>query len=261
MIHDPSEFPDQESLPDQRSRITDEEWDCLVVLDACRWDAFRDLIGSAEPVQTPAPMTPHWVASVWGEGDWSDVTYVSANPITDMINNVDGVTGELTEWVGTYIRSYEEEYGCFDEHLHTTLPHKVTNVAREQDPPVVVHYNQPHTPFIGGLSLNLCDMESLERIRNQGLLKSEESRGASIYRIAHLIDTELLRQAYLDNLRVVGDALSALHEDFEQIVFTADHGELLGPDGWGHGHHGDPRNMVVPWSRTTVDIEYNRPRP
>jgi len=250
MIHDPDEFPDPKTLPDQRELILGTEWDCLVVFDACRLDAFRNLIGSAEAVRTPGnPLTAYWVSNVWGTGDWSDLTYVSGNSVTGVIDIHDDLEGDLEDWVDTYIKTYESRspHSCYDKSLRTTVPDQITGIAKEQDPPVVVHYNQPHTPFIGTLALNIADTRGYERLCDAGFIDNPDRSGCSIYRVAEYIDDDLLRHAYLENLRIAASTAATLEEEFDNVVYTADHGELLGPDQWGHGHPGDPRNTVVPW--------------
>jgi len=68
----------------QKVSIMDEEWDYLIVLDACRYDYFSKLVGTylqgkLEKVYSPASCTLEWCKKSFKEY-YNDVVYVSANP-------------------------------------------------------------------------------------------------------------------------------------------------------------------------------------
>jgi len=71
-------------IEDQTSLIRRGDWGVLVILDACRYDAYlmsreRPHWGSLRPVYSPASITPHWLVRTWMDGEWGDTIYISAN--------------------------------------------------------------------------------------------------------------------------------------------------------------------------------------
>jgi hypothetical protein len=142
-----------------------EEWDYLVVLDACRYDFFERvyreyLDGSLEKRRSPGSSTPEWVAEAFP--DSYDIGYVSANPF---VNGIDVALDE-TKWGSSCGYSwratdhFEAVYDVWntgwDEELGTVPPEAVNRVVAEKRDAIadhdrtVIHYLQPHAPYISG---------------------------------------------------------------------------------------------------------------
>ena len=118
---------------------------------------------------------------------------------------------------------------------------------------MVVHYFQPHAPYIGS-----------ERLRNKqyesgGTATSKiEARAESILDIYDSIESgsvsdEKLETVYKSNLqRVIQAAKPLIAESSEKTVITSDHGELLGEDGrYLHGGMPHPILCELPWFEVT----------
>lgn len=118
----------------------------------------------------------------------------------------------------------------------------------------VVHYMQPHAPYLRRATRR-ADVNELEEYESSPF-KSLKNR----------VTSETVWNAYLDNLRYVLDNIERLLEnhDANQVVITADHGELFGEFGlYSHGV-GIPHPALkrVPWVRTNATDEGTRqPRP
>lgn len=259
--NDKSSYPSLGTLENQLDRIKRREWDCLVVLDGCRWDAMKMLVEKygldyeVEKMRTPTGgSTPGWLRRIWNKevADWSDVTYVTGNPVcqsdkvvhTDSVNdwdeNYDFTAGHVGEVVNAAAGG---DSMAWDYILGTTRPDELTEIAKDYEPPLVVHYMQPHEPFIGNISLDLHSS-------NHPILDDTEASGT--YNLARQgkVTHELLRAAYLDNLVAVWKYARKLEKVFDKVVYTSDHGEALGPDKWGHVGPDDPRGQIVPWVET-----------
>ena len=72
---------------DEAIRVMDEDWDTLVVLDACRADVFEEVADLArfdayEPVVSLGSHSSEWTRRNFRGGRFDDTVYVSANPHT-----------------------------------------------------------------------------------------------------------------------------------------------------------------------------------
>ncbi len=234
--------------------IWDEDWDVLVVLDACRVDLMREVaheypfVGDAERVDTRwsiASMSEDWIRRTFVP-EYADVVrdtaYVSGNPFTAKVDlSVD--PAELDE-VWTY---------AWDDDLRTIPSRALTDRAiatwRDRSDEVdrmVVHYMQPHAPFVDRPDL--------------GDYGSPEDFGEGFATIWSKLGDELsiyeVWAAYRDNLRYALDDVELLLEnlDAERVVLTADHGNAVGEFGV-YGHPTDllvPAVRRVPWVETTA---------
>jgi hypothetical protein len=137
---------------------------------------------------------------------------------------------------------------------------RAIDAARRHDPDrTIVHYMQPHHPFVGESDLGGQytpdpfgrdnDGEGAARTVWDALRRGEVERAA-------------VERAYRENLRYVLDEVAVLVEnvDAERAVLTADHGNAIGE--WGiYGHPiGFPHPSVrrVPWAETTATDERTR---
>ena len=64
--------------------IMDEDWDVIIILDACRYDYFKKtypkfLKGKLKKVQSIASNTPGWLKKTFKD-IYKNIVYVSANP-------------------------------------------------------------------------------------------------------------------------------------------------------------------------------------
>jgi len=139
-------------LPDTVS-VMNEAWDCLVILDACRYDYFerlwRDYFDSGELScrSTIGTATVQWRDRSF-TGRYEDVVYVSANPYINSRKSVKGFCG------GEHFHKvYDVWAHGWDERLGTVPPEAVTTAAaeaaaRHADKRLIVHYLQPHAPYL-----------------------------------------------------------------------------------------------------------------
>lgn len=240
--------------------MAQEDWDHLLILDACRADMFEEVIGEVGDTyqrrRSNASATPEWIERTFAEKSMGDVVYVSANPWVSR-QAPDSFHDIINLWVELYDLNHDDltEATSLVEDLDfepgTTIPaREVTDRAIEvahkyPNKRIVIHYFQPHAPCIGYSDGTERTQPSqlhpnADSFLNGGVSKQEvwdvycENTGYVWYHA----------QRYLD--AVSGEA-----------VVTADHGELFGEPLWpfpmrGYGH---PKNLhhpevtTVPWAR------------
>lgn len=246
MIHDRNAYPRYEDLDCQKEEIYKEEWDCLVVLDACRWDALNELVdGDVRKLRTPAESsTPDWMMKVWEDERWDSTTYLSANTFTTYVRELEKYGTVLENYVDEYIECWKSGQKTFG----AVEPGYMVRKGQRKEPPIVLHLIQPHTPFIGDVSLRV---RGVSEDNLPDVVPSEDSVRATnpIYRLVESgnISPELARTAYVENLKYALEYVEMIKDEFGSVVVTSDHGECLGPDEWSHGSAVDPRARVVPW--------------
>lgn len=223
---------------DRAVDVPDEEWDNLFVLDGCRADAFERVVDTGRfddyrSVVSAGSHSSEWTTRNFGDGSFGDIVYVSANPHTSKL------AGDAFHEV---IEMWNRE---FDESAGTVLPAAMADAAREAaathpDKRLVVHFMQPHGPFVGS---DVPDSELDDRYW----------------------------EAYDQNLEYVTTVARELAADLSgRTVFTADHGQIapsplrdaVGVSGHKPGLR-HPGLVVVPWAvldgdrRDTVAEETN----
>ncbi|MCD2204875.1 hypothetical protein [Halobacterium sp. KA-6] len=224
--------------------VISEDWDNLVILDACRYDMFEsksDLEGNLQRRTSRGSTTVEFLNGNFGRQELNDTVYVTANPQLYYNNkSVDtNFHAEVNVWAEN---GWDKDYG-------TVRPETVTEYALEAEQKyprkrLIVHYVQPHYPFIAGdieTGTGDFDGESLniwEKLTKNG----------------NKIDEERVIDSYHSNLSAVLPDVKKLCSDLNgKTVVTSDHGNLLGERSspipvteWGH-----PRGTYVE-SLTTV---------
>jgi len=128
-------------------RVMDEDWDTLIVLDACRADCFERTadLGTYDSYESRISLGSHsseWTRRNFAGGAFGDTVYVSANPHTTL---------EAGDAFHHIVELWETD---FDEGAGVVLPGTVRDAAIETyeefpDKRLIVHFMQPHGPFVG----------------------------------------------------------------------------------------------------------------
>lgn len=140
--------------------IVDEEWDYLIVLDACRFDIFEDMFeeffsGVIEKRKSRGSSTLDWLVNSF-PGEY-DISYFSANPYI----NSKGVPLDKSEWGVSCEYSWNPkehfseiidvwEFG-WEEELGTVHPRELNEALlsrRNGKKYILLHYMQPHAPYL-----------------------------------------------------------------------------------------------------------------
>lgn len=251
--------------------IFSEDWDALVILDACRVDALREVqdeyefLGLIESRWSRGSTSKEWLENTFIQSNKetiSSTAYVTSNYYAGHLENQssspieypmarhttvldrffsqvvrdDGVSAEQFK---LFVNLFETLIGEDELQLH---PNEVTKaaikIARDNKfERIIIHYMQPHHAYIHADETAPWNEEPFSYLTDGG-------------------DLDKVWESYVDNLRLVLDHVDILLDnlDAEQTVITADHGELFGE--WGlYGHavgvpHPDLRK--VPYAMTTA---------
>lgn len=250
-------------LPNQRVRVNElrdgDDSYALIVLDACRYDYFADVFRDdfttdIEPIASGARDTFEYLQVIWP--DQYDLPYVSAAvPVND--NEIDfdetGVHHLYNGYQPTnHLTNIDDVWKeAWDKSLGSCPPEPVLEQAlryRDQDE-MVVHYQQPHTPYIGDeQELGHHDSEAAY----PGQVAPTDKPIWDRVEAGEISDSRL-HGLYRSNLERVRPAVlrtvAELQSEFDRVVITADHGEALGEYGvYAHPrtpHH--PKVREVPW--------------
>lgn len=196
----------------------EEDWDNLLLLDACRYDTFADvsdLPGSLKSRHTKSSSTIEFLSRYLDGRELTDTVYVTANPQHYRKSEREFISVEFHDVVEIW-----QEDG-WDETHRTVRPETVADAAEraaEKYPNkrLLVHYLQPHYPYLGPTGQEHFDNDSLDffnRVMNGDVD----------------IETETLRRAYRENLEVALPSVERLFESLQgKTVVSADHGEMFG---------------------------------
>lgn len=230
--------------------LFEEDWDNLLLLDACRYDMFlthHDLPGRLERRRTRGSHTTEFLRGNVAGRTLDDTVYVTASPMYHRERKHGRIGGRFHAVVNVW-----EEEG-WDPERHTVLPETMREyalrAAREYpDKRLVVHFLQPHYPFIGPT------WESEDRDLAEG--RDLAFDWTDVATGALDISRETLWQASAENLDLTMPHLKALLEELDgRTVVTADHGQLFGERQFPipiaeYGHPPGQRSAAlveVPW--------------
>ncbi len=225
-----------------------EDWDTLIILDACRYDLFEarsTLPGTLETRISRGSGPAEFLRGNVADRDLRDTVYVTANP--QLYRYRDEFEARFHDVIHVWMEEgWDEEYG-------TVLPETTTRYAveaaeRYPDKRLVVHYLQPHYPFIGA-----------ETTFDKGHIEAPDEGDVFWLRLTSgelAVPAEVVWDAYAKNLDLVLPYVESLLEAFEgRTVVTADHGNLIDERVfpipmrvWGHptGIHVEEL-LEVPW--------------
>jgi hypothetical protein len=231
--------------------VYEHDWDVLVVLDACRPDTLRDVAYGYEflddigSVRSVGSCSSEWLENTFQvAGRSAEVrrtAMVTANTWTDRY--LDASRFDVLDEVWKYV--WDDDPGTVPADAVTD---RAVSVARERDPDrLVVHYMQPHHPFVPD------PLENDSGMARTGARSSETSPWVLLRN--GVITERRVREAFEANLRYVLRSVRTLVENVDgQVVLTADHGNLFGEWGlYGHPMHTPvPSLLDVPWAETTA---------
>lgn len=223
--------------PPEGTDFMAEDWDTLVLLDACRFDVFSEvnwIEGDLQSRLSPGTDSHEFLQGTFAGRQFHDTVYVTANPYSTGIED------------GTFHAQISLLDETWDDDLETVTPDDVLEAAIQahEDYPnkrVIVHFMQPHGPFLSEFGRTVW--ENLEYCRGQYAPEPRVSR-------------DELRRAYRENLQYVLERVETLLDEIEgRTVISADHGELLGERqrpipirGYEHKRHLYlPGLREVPW--------------
>ncbi|MCK5603575.1 hypothetical protein KAR91_16945 [Candidatus Pacearchaeota archaeon] len=227
-------------------------------MDACRFDIFNNynkIPGKLSKIISAGSNTPEWLKNNFLNMHMKDVIYISANPYGSYLY--------LSKNLGhiPFYKIYELWKYDWNDSLGTVLPSKVNeavknSIKKHPDKRLLIHYLQPHFPFIGNKNLVLGGMKD---IRND-ILYNKTWDGNTIWTMFRLgkIDRNTIVNAYIRNLLLVLHYVKDLLPYLQgKVCITSDHGNVFGKFGLFYNHNSGlplPELIEVPWFE--VDLNY-----
>lgn len=245
------------------TNVFEREWDALIVLDACRVDALREVapeygfIDTVESITSVGSTSREWVAQTFCEEHVTEIrstAYVTANAFAKRVIEdrdlpsarapVDWNVVAPDEFLLLDQAWQHQPDHPYKHMLSEQLTDRAIAVGRELSPlKLVAHYLQPHAPYIAAAVEEGRELTDFEAAPLEWLRRGD-------------VDRETVWRAYLQDLRLGLDSIAVLLENLnaETVAITSDHGEAFGE--WGvYGHPaGFPHPAVkkVPWVETTA---------
>jgi len=223
-----------------RGRFAD--WDYLVILDACRYDVFAevvtelDLPGTLTKADSGAVNTSFWLKQHWSRED-TDAILITANPWS-FKGGASGMAHERFKraiWAdpeGKDVKGYKAireriqplcgrsgGFGVF----HPKIALECFLAYKEQGHRYVIHLIPPHLPFLGEKGSALFARLKLAPHNHGGIYRAIRNYGRRG-------NWKELRECYKENIIVALQSLQDYAELFSngRLVISADHGELIG---------------------------------
>lgn len=255
----------------QKQLIHKNDWDVLIILDACRFDIFKEvnyLDGNLKKVKSRGSNTGEWLVNTFPKR--YDIEYYSANPY---INSIGLSLARMNETYANQgynwkaVDHFSKIVDIWDDYWDNefgSVPPKDVNKSFFSNPPKkssIVHYIQPHapylsfsnnSPFAGGLKGRIDgNSENIEAnfvTKAKGFFGPilEEFLGKKgLWRLKKKLSIEVnsaeeagwrrgdIYYHYRKNLESVLHAIENLLQKFQnkKIAITADHGEAFGKKG------------------------------
>lgn len=182
--------------------VAQENWDNLVVLDACRYDVLKEVMGKNIDYRiSRGSTTVEWIKENFAGTKFNDIVYVTANPWVSMVAR------------NLFYKLIPVWKDGWDEDLWTVHPKTTTEYAKEAaerypDKRLIVHYMQPHAPYIVKNNLPKRPMPDLEKGK-----------------LDPLDVWALYKQSLEATLPYVYELMASLTG---RTVISSDHGELFG---------------------------------
>ena len=222
--------------------VFEEDWDNLIILDACRYELFEniDLEGELESRVSKGASTIEFLRGNFRNKKLNDTVYVTANP------HFSGMNEDLNSEIHSLVNVWGGE--GWSNIFDTVMPETVREEALEAynefpDKRLVVHFMQPHYPFVSR-DEKIEVPTDIEHIWNKVMAGEVE------------VDPETAWSSYRKTFEFVMREVENLVEDLDgKTVVTADHGnvynERVSPipvKEWGHPIGIYDRKLVkVPW--------------
>lgn len=244
-------------FPRDRCDIMDEDWENLIILDACRYDIFKQvnsIPGTLEYRLSKGSYTGGFFEENFTGSQHYDTVYVTGNPVP-----------KVDEWCSLDVEAVFHDVkdvwkDNWDEDASTVRPNHVADAIKKAhsnhpNKRLLGHFIQPHQPFIGktGREIEERGMRAYDR-----LLERENEPGKKVWE--QLKDDDLSAErawkAYTENLELVLQHVRDLCDDLTgKTVITSDHGNLFGGFAWpfpvrkyGHPPGIHTRKLIkVPW--------------
>ena len=201
--------------------IMDEDWDNLIILDACRYDVFVEVYGKKVDYRiSRGSHTVEFLKENFSNRKFMDTIYITANPQVNL-HASNSFYKIIPVW------KYE-----WNEEINTVLPQSVFRYAikAENNYPhkrLIIHFMQPHQPFL--------EHPKLSRYGFKDARMLAEGKKANFIPVNPWLEArkgkirfDIVWKAYKRNLEIVLPYALKLAKTLKgKTVITSDHGEAF----------------------------------
>jgi hypothetical protein len=251
--------------------IMSEDWDNLIILDACRSDVFSEVISGFYGVSggmdyriTKASRSKEFYEKNFDNNEFYDTILVTANPNIEHISDSFFKTVKTYGLNDRYNESSAKKYMGFWPDI--VSEESIRQHNKHHNKKLMIHFMQPHAPFISETAI-----QEYEKIRNQydvgvkradlmfenrpefeNRFKTVSNHVSSWYGLRRkgYISQHLLEDLYAENIKLVLEYVRDIIDSVDgKTIITSDHGEFLGENGrFGHPQSaGGVEVRQVPW--------------
>ena len=216
--------------------ILKEQWDNLIILDDCRYDAFKEeflkrkMKGKLEYRISRGTSTPSFLFENFDDRKYDDIVYVTANPFIDKL-----LKNKFYKIIPVWKDGWDE--------IHHTVPPQIMyryalyTMVKYPTKRIIIHFLQPHSPYPNGTGevnakegmYNLLGM--LKDKKFKAKYKLDENYYAEQWPYIGIKPLKInkLKEGYKQNLQLVMPYIKKLIDILPgKTVVTADHGEAFG---------------------------------
>lgn len=198
-------------------RVIDEDWDNLVILDACRYDLFEkvcQLEGELNYRYSLGSTSRQFIRENFVGETLFDTVYITANPYSFLIDK-----GTFYDMI-TLESEYDSELGTV--HPHSVIKNSKNVIGKYPHKRFIIHIMQPHHPFLSGDGISIEEGGwDFEDGSNNNTVWTKLKKGE--------LEKQAVWNAYRQNLEFVLDQVKELIEHLDgKTVITSDHGNMFG---------------------------------
>jgi len=237
--------------------VTSEHWDYLIILDACRFDTFKEEIektdlytkGKLEYRISRGSATAEFLLENFGNGEFRDIVYITANPFVDMLLN-----GKFYKIIPVWKDGWDSKLNTV--HPKTVYQYALKALKKYPGKRFIIHFMQPHFPY---LTFRPFEDTGFSKHREAAMTGKSRWEDRTIWDL--VMEGKVLlnkvKKAYRDNLKIVLKYVELLLPHLGgKIIITSDHGEAFGEKFhpliplkiYGHPRHVRISALVkVPW--------------
>jgi len=243
------------STLDNPMNILAEDWDNLILLDACRYDTFCqhcDIDGKLSRKVSPGTSSWEFMQESFLGGKNYDTVYITGNPHTPKlagqspffkIVHVPAVRPNGVEW---QYKPHETTQFVPPENIISEYKTQFQSFPHKK---FILHFMQPHLPFIGKSGYNiyskLIDNGFEDGLKKYSVLQLMDGRW--VKNPQNILSDSEVRRAYSENviwaLHYAKKALSSL---VGRTIITSDHANLLGESVLGRKRYGHVHDLHTP---------------
>lgn len=217
--------------------ILKEEWDNLIILDACRYDFFqyfytkKKFNGRLEKKISRGTHTIDFLKNNFQKEYYDDIIYITSTPYVDLYCK-EKFYKIISVWKDGWAKKH------FTVLPETMYNYTIKTLMKYPNKKLIIHFIQPHYPYIGyslnQIKENLKKKFKINSPKNDSYYFEEINFKKSLFSIYMnkffaVVEQNFHLKAYMENLRkVLNVALKLLNVLPGTTVISTDHGEAFG---------------------------------